>query len=213
MAKARNGPKASTRRSKGKGEGAPAGRRDARAGGGRATVAVTKPHKQGAPRSRASALGHTGGLSAAEPQLEAILAGLRGLKGMLEPLVARPGEPDAALEIAVDSLRRFLSELLERRLESVVQDLVEMRREVVATTEGNRERALARIDRLLCDLGVLRFEAEPMDVVDPLIHRVTAERRDDGVPDGLILEAAQPGFRSARGLVLSKAAVVVNRRA
>jgi molecular chaperone GrpE (heat shock protein) len=174
---------------------------------------VAKPHRQGVPPSHASALGHTGGPSATHPQLEAILAGLGELKGMLEPLVARPGEPDAALEIAVDSLRRFLSELLERRLESVVQDLVEIRREAAAATEGNRERALARIDRLLRELGVLRFEAEAMAVVDPLIHTVIGGRRDDGVPDGLILEAAQPGFRSARGLVLSKAAVVVNRRA
>lgn len=212
MTKARKGPKASTGKSKGKGEGAPVGRRAAGAGGGRATVAVTKPHRQGAPPSHASALDHTGGPSPAEARLEAILAALRGLKGMLEPLVAPPREPDAALEVAVDSLRRLLSELLERRLESVVQDLVEIRREA-ATTEGNRERALARIDRLLRDLGVLRFEAEPMDVVDPLIHTVIAGRRDDGIPDGLILEAAQPGFRSARGLVLSKAVVVVNRRA
>jgi hypothetical protein len=212
VAKARKDPKATAGRSKGKGEGAPVRRRAARAGGGRAAVAATKPRRQGAPPSHASVPGHTDGSSAVEAQLEAVLAGLRGLEGMLEPLVVRPRQPDAALEGAVDSLRRFLSELLEQRLESVVQELVEIRREAAVTTEGDCERVLARIDRLLRDLGVLRFEAEPMDVVDPLIHTVIAGRCDDGIPDGLILESARPGFRSARGLVLSKAAVVVNRR-
>jgi hypothetical protein len=212
VAKARKDPKGSTGRSKGKGEEAPVRRRGAPAGG-RATTAGTRPDRHAALPSRASAAGHTGGPSAVGAQLEAILAGVRGLKGMLQPLVVGPREPDAALEVAVDSLRRLLSELLERRLESVVQDLVEIRRDAATATEGNRVRALARIDRLLRDLGVLRFEAEPMDVVDPLIHTVIAGRCDDGVPDGLILEGAQPGFRSARGLVLSKAAVVVNRRA
>ena len=39
---------------------------------------------------------------------------------------------------------------------------------------------------------------------------VVEERRADGVPSGVILEAVRPGFRSGRGLVLARAAVTVS---
>ena len=69
---------------------------------------------------------------------------------------------------------------------------------------------LGAIDELLHGLGALRFSAQPMDVVDPLIHAVVEERRAAGVPPGVILEAVRPGFRSGRGLVLARAAVAVS---
>jgi molecular chaperone GrpE (heat shock protein) len=69
-----------------------------------------------------------------------------------------------------------------------------------------------RLDHLLETLGAVRFAAEPMDIVDPLIHVVLEERRDASAPDGVILEALRPGYRTARGLVVGKAAVAVNRR-
>jgi molecular chaperone GrpE (heat shock protein) len=52
-----------------------------------------------------------------------------------------------------------------------------------------------------------------MDVVDPLIHAVIEERQQADAPDRVILETVRPGFRTARGVVVSKAAVAVNRRA
>jgi molecular chaperone GrpE (heat shock protein) len=112
------------------------------------------------------------------------------------------------LDGAVDSLRRLLGQLLEQRLESVARDVAEVRREVAGGADG--ERVLALLDGLLHALGASRFTAEPLDVVDPLIHAVVEERRADGVPAGVILEAVRPGFRSGRGLVLAKAAVTVS---
>ena len=50
-----------------------------------------------------------------------------------------------------------------------------------------------------------------MDFVDPLIHVVVEERRVDSAPDGVVLETLRPGYRTARGLVVCKAAVAVNR--
>jgi len=122
------------------------------------------------------------------------------------PSVAPP--IDAMLDGAVDSLRRLLGELLEQRLESVARDVAEVHRTVAGGAD--RERVVALLDDLLHALGASRFTAEPLDVVDPLIHAVVEERRADGVPSGVILETVRPGFRSGRGLVLAKAAVMVS---
>lgn len=110
-----------------------------------------------------------------------------------------PFRSDAALEAAVDSLRRMLSELIEQRMESVVRNLVEVRREAASRTDGARERTLERLDQLLQGLGAVRFAAEPMDLVDPLIHSVVEERRVEGAPDGVILEAIGPGTAAPEG--------------
>lgn len=116
--------------------------------------------------------------------------------------------PEALLDGAVDSLRRLLSELVEGRLESVARELAELRREAAAGAE--RARLLELVDDLLERLGAVRFSAESLDVVDPLIHTVVEERRSAGVPRGVIIEGVRPGFRSGRGLVLCKAAVAVS---
>ncbi len=138
-----------------------------------------------------------------------VLQEIRALKAMIDPLLTTRVEPDAALEGAVDSLRRLLSELLERRLESVAAQVADIRREAAASAPAE---LVDRLDALLDSLGAVRFEAESMDFVDPLIHIVIQERADNGVPDGVILETVRPGFRSARGAVIGKAAVCVNRR-
>ncbi|HKA30664.1 MAG TPA: hypothetical protein VKH82_14880 [Candidatus Binatia bacterium] len=120
--------------------------------------------------------------------------------------VARPVE--TMLDAAVESLRRLLGELIEQRLEAVARQAAEVHREVAAGAD--RARVLELVDDLLEGLGTSRFTAQPLDAVDPLIHVVVEERRADGVPSGVILEAVRPGFRSGRGLVLARAAVAVS---
>ncbi len=152
------------------------------------------------------------------PGFEALTREMRELKRLVQPSGTPPrvtpshntaAAGEAALEASVDSLRRLLSEAIEQRLESVVRELVEVRREL--STDGVA-RGGDRLERLLNSLGASRFTAEPMDFVDPLIHVVVEERRDDGTPDGVVIETVRPGYRTARGAVVSKAAVVVNRR-
>lgn len=135
------------------------------------------------------------------------------MKALVHQLVAPPHDGDAAVEESVDSLRRLLSELIERRMESVVKDLVDARHEAAAAPDGALARVVKRLDALLDNLGAVRFDAEPMDLVDPLIHMVVNERHDAAAPDGVVLATVQPGYRSARGLVLCKASVTVNRSA
>jgi hypothetical protein len=149
---------------------------------------------------------------ATERRFDAILQELRGVKRIIEQIATPPSEIDAALDASVDSLRRLLSELIEQRMESVVRDLVDIRREAASLAGRDWTRIVARLDELLEGLGAVRFEAEPMDVVDPLIHVVVDERQQANVPDGVILETLRPGYRTARGLVVCKAAVTVNQR-
>lgn len=124
------------------------------------------------------------------------------------PAASASPRPDRTLDGAVDSLRRLLSELLEHRLEAVARDLAELRRVLASGAEP--EAVLDRLDDLLDRVGAVRFSAEPLDVVDPLIHTVVAERPGKGAPRGVVLEGVRPGFRSSRGLVLAKAAVAVS---
>jgi molecular chaperone GrpE (heat shock protein) len=70
---------------------------------------------------------------------------------------------------------------------------------------------LERLDSLLENLGAVRFEAETLDAVDPLIHVVVEEREQVDAPEGVIVQTVRPGFRTARGLVVCKAAVAVSR--
>jgi molecular chaperone GrpE (heat shock protein) len=148
----------------------------------------------------------------AGPGLDTILEELRSVKRMLEQLAPPSNQSDAGLDASVDSLRRLLTELLEQRMESVVRDLVDVRREAAGLAGDDSSRIVARLEALLERLGAVRFEAEPMDVVDPLIHVVVDERQQADVPDGLILETVRPGYRTARGLIVCKAAVAVNQR-
>lgn len=148
----------------------------------------------------------------ADPRLDTIVEELRGVKRLVEQLAFSPREGDAGLDASVNSLRRLLTELMEQRMESVIKDLAEVRREAASLARDESQHIVSRLEALLERLGAVRFEAEPLDVVDPLIHVVVDERQQENVPEGLILETLRPGYRTARGLVVSKAAVAVNQR-
>ncbi len=158
--------------------------------------------------------------TASEPKLDTILAELRGVRETVQKMgtaakpvpAAAPRTADSELEASVDSLRRLLSELIEQRMESVVRDLAEVRR-LAATGDGSRGPIIERLDHVLDKLGAIQFHGEPMDVLDPLIHEVAAERTANDVPNGVILHTLRPGYRTARGAVVCKAAVAISRRA
>ena len=160
----------------------------------------------------------------AEPELNAkpetpdsafdeVLREIRGLRAAIEPMLKPPSTVGAELDESVDSLRRLLSELIEQRMEAVVQQLADIRRDASTIPAEHGTRIAGRLDELLESLGAERFDAEPMDVVDPLIHVVVAERQQDDVPDGVIVETVRPGYRTSRGRVVCKAAVAVSQRA
>ena len=181
-------------------------RKPAGKGGGVKSSVVRKPR----PPRAAADVGTIQDVT--EPKLDTILEELRGVKRIIEQIATPPSEIDAALDTSVDSLRRLLSEFIEQRMESVVRDLVDIRREAASPSGRDGTPIVARLEELLERLGAIRFEAEPMDVVDPLIHAVVDERQQANVPDGVILETLRPGYRTARGQVVCKAAVAVSQR-
>jgi len=132
---------------------------------------------------------------------------LEDLSARLPPRSTASG--DAALEGAVDSLRRLLSELLEEHSETLTQALVAVRGNLA---RGAVKDAASGLDKVLGDLGAMSFEAERLDYLDPAIHEVRAERHEAAAPDGVIVATLAPGWRTARGMVAQRAAVAVNRR-
>ncbi len=143
---------------------------------------------------------------------EDILRELRGIRSAVTPKQARAEEADAGLESAVDSLRRLLSELLERDHEAILRELVQVHLALTDSPSAAPRSALERVDRLMDRLGAIRFSARELDFVDPLIHEIRAERQKSSLPDGLVAEGLRPGFRTANGVVLAKTWVAVNRR-
>jgi molecular chaperone GrpE (heat shock protein) len=111
----------------------------------------------------------------------------------------------------VDALRRVLGDLMETRMNEVIRELVGIRNTAAAVGPEAR-RVSEQIEALLTDLGAMKFEADRLEYVDPLIHTVIREVSDASLPDGVIVETIRPGFHTGRGLVVAKALVAMNRR-
>ena len=111
----------------------------------------------------------------------------------------------------VDALRRVLGDLMETRMNDVIRELVVIRN-TAAASDPEARRVSQQMDALLTDLGAMKFEADRLEYVDPLIHTVTREVSDASLPDGVIVETIRPGFHTGRGLVVAKALVAMNRR-
>jgi hypothetical protein len=156
-----------------------------------ASVAVTPP----AAKSEAATI-------------ESLRADIAGLRSVVEKSLS-PVASGAMDE--VDALRRVLSYLFEARTEELVRDLVAVRHAAATLGEGGRN-VTSQIDVLLANLGAVKFEAERLEHVDPLIHAITREVQDNTLDDAVIVEAIRPGFRTARGIVIAKALVAINRR-
>lgn len=111
----------------------------------------------------------------------------------------------------VDALRRVLNDLMDARMNDVIRELVTIRNGALSTG-GEARRIVEQMDALLADLGAMKFEAERLEHVDPLIHTVSRESSALSLPDGIILETLRPGFHTSRGIIVAKALVTVNRR-
>lgn len=146
------------------------------------------------------------------PFADDLLRELRAIRAAVATKDRRPSGEEDGLGSAVDSMRRLLSELLERNHDAVLRELVPIRLAVADPERLDPAAALVRIDRLMDRLGAIQFSAQKLDFVDPAIHEIKGERHVAGLPDGVVAESLRPGFRSASGVVLTKAWVAVNRR-
>ena len=168
--------------------------------------------KRGASAAPAASTAEPRAESAEGKTLADLVGEVRGLRAAVAALAApaTPTTEDPSIEGSADALRRLLSELLEQRLEGLAARIVMAR--TALDKPATVAQAAEHLDRSLGDLGVTACCAERLEWVDPLIHVVAGEREDGDVPDAVVLETIRPGYRTARGTVVSKASVVVNRR-
>jgi hypothetical protein len=109
----------------------------------------------------------------------------------------------------VDAVRRVLGDIMENRTTGYLQKLAAIRQSIPAQARDT----LDRIDALMEEMGAITFDAERLEHLDPVIHTVGREVQDPKLPDGVIVETLHFGCRTARGQVLTKAIVSINRRA
>lgn len=140
------------------------------------------------------------------------LADIRVELSAIRNLLKKPAGAAAGTLDEVDAVRRVIGDLMEARMEQVIRDIVSIRNAVASLAGANVKPLVAQVESLLADLGAIRFEAEPLEHVDPLIHAVTREAHDAHMPDGVIIESLRPGFTTGRGAIIAKALVSVNRR-
>ena len=142
----------------------------------------------------------------------AVVDSLRQEVSALRTQIARCTAPVSSGTMdEVDAIRRVLSDLMEARMNDVIRELVSIRNTAAAAGSDAR-RVAEQMDTLLADLGAMKFEAERLEHVDPLIHTVTREVTDPSLPDGVITETVRPGFHTGRGIVVARALVAINRR-
>lgn len=108
----------------------------------------------------------------------------------------------------VNAIRRVMADILEGRMFGVLQKLASLRQVIPM----DAEELANRIDGLLEDLGAIRFTAESIEHLDPVIHEVGREVQELQFPDGVIVSTIRPGWRTARGQILARAVVSLNRR-
>jgi hypothetical protein len=144
--------------------------------------------------------------------LRDLLREVAALRTAVEKAAPAPARADLAQDSEVAAIRRALGDLMERRMESFLKRLAAVRGLAASRGGAAAPALLAAIDPLIGEMGGLRFEVARLDFFDPLIHRVIGERHDASHPEGVVLEMGSAGWRTAGGVVLEKAAVVVNRR-
>jgi hypothetical protein len=109
----------------------------------------------------------------------------------------------------VDAIRRVLGDIIENRMTGFLQKLAAIRHSIPPQARDT----LDRMDSLMEEMGAVTFDAERLEHLDPVIHIVGREVQDPKLPDGVIVETLHSGCRTARGQVLTKAIVSINRRA
>ena len=155
----------------------------------------------------------SGGDCASSEDVAALKKEILGLKALVEKSCGAPKSAAAAQAEEADALQRVLGDIVERRMDRVLADLVAIRNSAASIKGGEGRHTTDQLDSLLASLGAVRFDAERLEYLDPLIHVVSRETHDASLQEGVITEALRPGYATGRGVILAKALVAVNRRA
>ena len=118
---------------------------------------------------------------------------------------------------AAATFQRLVSEAVDDRVGQLLPPLISLRNELAqradagdASGGGLAERGQQTLDHVLSLANVTTYAARIGEPHDPLIHMAVDEVAVDGMAPGMVAEALQSGFRSARGKVLVAAKVKVS---
>jgi molecular chaperone GrpE (heat shock protein) len=127
------------------------------------------------------------------------------------------------IDRATAMFQRLVSEIVDDRFGEFLPTLVALRDEMEqrGRAEGDGAESLhgeffARgtemLDQVLSSAEVQAYMPKVGDAFDPLIHLAVGETFQGELPEGVVSEAFQHGFRTVRGKVIQPARVKVNRR-
>lgn len=130
------------------------------------------------------------------------------------------------IDRATAMFQRLVTEIMDERFGEMLPTLVALRAEMDqrARAEGFDgdgaesahgeffARGTQMLDQVLANADVQAFQPRAGDAYDPLIHLAVGETHRDDLPDGVVSETFQEGYRTARGKVIQTARVKVNRR-
>ncbi len=149
---------------------------------------------------------------------------------LTELAVAHRGPKEAIerplpLDRATTTFQRLVTEVVDDQLATLLPPIVALRNDLEfrgteASPSGRGQddwkdflaNSVEMLDQTLVQVGVARYEPHAGVPFDSLIHLAVGETRRDDLPEGVVSESLQPGFRTARGKVISPARVKVNRR-
>jgi len=138
-----------------------------------------------------------------------MMSELQAMRGLMERWMNPAEKADTDLDKSMDVIRRLLGDLVDTRMEEMLKRLTGI--VALAAAKGHEE-VVEALDSVLADAGVIRFSPSCLDFPDLFICRIAGDRVDAAAAEGAIVEVIEPGYRTARGTVLAKAAVIINRR-
>lgn len=127
----------------------------------------------------------------------------------------------APLDRATSLFQRLVADVVDEQLAEMLPSLITLRNEIAQANQDDSRsglpsdfvlRAQETLDHVLTLAGVQIYEARIGDIFDPLIHLAVGESHTPDLPEGVVAEQLQPGFRSARGKVIVPAKVRINRK-
>ena len=125
----------------------------------------------------------------------------------------------APLDRATATFQRLVAEVVEEHLNEMLLPLASLRNETAQRAAGDAgegddfaRRAMETLDHVFTLAGVQPYEARPGDRFDSLIHLAVGETHREDLPDGVVADSLQAGFRTGRGKVICPARVRINRR-
>lgn len=125
----------------------------------------------------------------------------------------------APLDRATATFQRLVAEVVEEHLNEMLLPLASLRNEMAQRAGADSgdgddfaRRAMETLDHVFTLAGVQAYEARPGDRFDSFIHLAVGETHRQDLPDGVVADPLQAGFRTGRGKVICPARVRINRR-